>query len=115
MLIASKKDAFASLYKTRIICDLLPSFRKKDFVVVTDFMMCLKMGKRIHLCEYEADSLAEGLNQLFERKIDVPRIKHGKTQTIDTLINEEALLLAKYLRNENKDWIPRIGNIEKNR
>ncbi len=38
--------------------------RKKDFVVVTDFMMCLKMGKRIHLCEYEADGLAEGLNTL---------------------------------------------------
>ena len=32
--------------------------RKKDFVFVTDFMMRLKMGKRIHLCEYEADSFA---------------------------------------------------------
>ena len=31
---------------------------KKDFVVVTDFMMRLKMGERIHLCAYEADSLA---------------------------------------------------------
>ena len=29
----------------------------------------------------------------------------------DTLINEEALLLAKYLRNERKDWIPRLANI----
>jgi hypothetical protein len=85
---------------------------KKDFVLVTDFMMRLKMGKRIHLCEYEAESLAEGLNQLFERKVDVPRIKHGKTQTIDTLISEEALLLAKYLRNEKKDWLPRIAIIK---
>jgi hypothetical protein len=75
-------------------------------------MMRLKMGKRVHLCECEADSLAEGLNQLFERKIDVPRIKHGKTQTIDTLINEEALLLAKYLRGENKIWTPRIKRCE---
>jgi len=33
--------------------------RKKDFVVVTDFMMRLKMGKRIHLCEYEADRAKE--------------------------------------------------------
>jgi hypothetical protein len=60
-------------------------FHKKDFVVVTDFMMRLKMGKRIHLCEYEANNLAEGLNQLFERKINVSRIKHGNTQTIDVL------------------------------
>jgi len=29
-----------------------------------DFMMHLKKGKRIHLCEYEVDSLADGLNGL---------------------------------------------------
>ena len=82
--------------------------RKKDFVVVTDFMMRLKMGKRIHLCEYEADSLADGLNGLFDREFEIPRIRHGKRQTFDTLISEEALLLAKFLRNERKEWLPRI-------
>jgi len=82
--------------------------RKKDFVVVTDFMMRLKMGKRIHLCEYEVDSLAEGLVDLFNREVEIPRIRHGKRQTLDTLITEEALLLAKYLRNEQNSWIPRI-------
>jgi hypothetical protein len=81
---------------------------KKNFVLVTDFMMHLKMGKKIHLCEFEADSLAEGLNKLFDRIVDVERIKHGKRQTIDTLISEEALLFAKYLRGEKKDWLPRI-------
>jgi hypothetical protein len=58
------------------------------------------MGKRIHLCKFETDSLAEGLNNLFNRKVEIPRIKHGERQTLDTLINEEALLLARYLRNE---------------
>jgi hypothetical protein len=29
-------------------------------------------------------------------------------QTLETLINEEALLFANYLRGENKAWIPRI-------
>jgi hypothetical protein len=81
---------------------------KKDFVFVTDFIMRLKMGKRIHLCEYETDDLAEGLNNLFEREVEIPRIKHGSKQTLDTLINEEALLLGMYLRNEKKDWQPRI-------
>lgn len=70
--------------------------------------MHLKMGKKIHLCEFEADSLAEGLNGLFERIVDVERIKHGNRQAIDTLISEEAMLFAKYLRGEKKDWIPRI-------
>lgn len=79
--------------------------------MVTDFMMRLKMGKRIHLCEYEADSLADGLNGLFNRRVDIPRIKHGKRQTLDTLVNEEALLLAKFLRNERKEWNPRIANV----
>jgi DNA-binding HxlR family transcriptional regulator len=56
-------------------------------------------------------SLAEGLNSLFDRMVEVARIKHGNRQTIDTLINEEALLLAKYLRNELKDWNPRIPSL----
>ena len=85
--------------------------RKKDFVAVTDFMMRLKMGKRIHLCEYETDSLADGLNGLFNRYVEIPRIRHGKRQTFDTLISEEALLLAKFLRHERETWIPRITSL----
>jgi hypothetical protein len=51
------------------------------------------------LCEYKTNDLAEGLNNLFDKMVEIPRIKHGKQQTIDTLISEEALLFAKYLRN----------------
>jgi hypothetical protein len=51
------------------------------------------------------------LNQLFEAKVDILRIKHGKSQTVGTLINEEAYLLAKYLRNERKDWTPRLPSL----
>lgn len=83
-------------------------FHKKDFVLVTDFMMHLKMGKKIHLCEFETNELAEDLNKFFDRIVEIPRIKHGYRQTIDTLISEEALLFAKYLRNERKEWQPRI-------
>jgi hypothetical protein len=39
----------------------------------------------------------------------VPRIKIGGRQAIKTLINEEALLLAKFLRNERNAWNPRIA------
>ena len=81
-------------------------------MLVTDFMMHLKkMGKKIHLKEYEADSLAEDLNAFFDRMVDVERIKVGKRQTIDTLISEEALLFAKYLRHERNMWIPRLTGI----
>ena len=39
---------------------------------------------------------------IFNREVEIPRIKHGKRQTLDTLISEEALLLAKYLRNDSE-------------
>jgi hypothetical protein len=48
---------------------------------------------------------------LFQSVVEIPRIRVGKRQTFETLINEEALLLAKYLRNEKKDWEPRIVGI----
>ena len=105
---------FQELYRYLIddfLIERRKKFHKKDFVVVTDFMMRLKMGKRIHLCEYEADSLADGLNGLFESEVNIPRIRYGKKQTVDTLISEEALLLAKYLRNERRDWTPRIPSV----
>jgi hypothetical protein len=51
------------------------------------------------------------LDEFFESRIDVPRIKFGKKQSIETLINEECLLFARYLRNEKCDWIPRTPSL----
>jgi len=47
--------------------------------------------------------------------VEIPRIRVGERQTIETLVSEEALLFAKYLRNEKKDWLPRIGIVESNK
>jgi CRISPR/Cas system-associated endonuclease Cas1 len=102
---------FQELYRYLIddyLIERCQKLHKKDFVVVTDFMMHLKMGKKIHLCEYETNDLADGLNSLFNSEVQIPRIRVGKKQTLDTLISEEALLFAKYLRNESKEWIPRL-------
>jgi len=44
--------------------------------------------------------------------VEIPRIKVGERQTFETLINEEALLFAKYLRDENSLWLPRIALIK---
>jgi hypothetical protein len=43
--------------------------------------------------------------------VKVHRIMRGEKQELETLINEEALLLAKFLRNEGETWIPRISSI----
>ena len=113
--------------KPSLVCDVQELYRyliddfliercqklhKNDFVFVTDFMMHLKMGKRIHLCDYETNELAEDSEKLFKRMIEIPRMKVGLRQTLHTLINEEVLLFVKYLRNERKEWVPRIAGVQ---
>jgi len=44
-------------------------------------------------------------------KVEIPRIKHGKRQEIESLLNEEALLLARYLRSEKNEWAPRLPSL----
>ena len=44
------------------------------------------------------------LNAFFEAIVEVPRMRIGGRQTIETLINEEALLFAKNLRDEIENW-----------
>jgi len=57
----------------------------------------------IHTIDHTIDKLRKtSLNAYFESKVEIPRIKHGKKQTIETLINEEALLFGKYLRDERE-------------
>ena len=66
-------------------------------------------GKREYLSNQQTRELLMKLNNLFELTVEVPRIKVGKKQTIETLINEEALLLAKFIREERKTWILRVA------
>jgi len=46
--------------------------------------------------------------------IEMPRARHGNKQTVETLINEEALLFARYLRDEKPTWNPRIARAIEN-
>ena len=69
-----------------------------------------KKGKREYLTDSETKALLDELNRFFETRVEVKRIRHGEHQTLETLINEEALLFAKYLRGEMKNWAPRIAN-----
>jgi len=48
------------------------------------------------------------LEAQFESTVEVPRIRVGEKQSVETLINEEALLFSKYLRNERKTLTTRI-------
>jgi CRISPR/Cas system-associated endonuclease Cas1 len=85
---------------------------KRDFGFKTEKLSIQKKGKREYLNDAETRDLTAKLNEYFESNVEIPRIKVGERQTIETLINEEALLFAKYLRNEKKDWLLRIGITE---
>ena len=50
----------------------------------------------------------EGLEPaVWQVRRDFPVIR----QELETLISEEALLLAKFLRHERKEWLPRTVNL----
>lgn len=106
---------FQELYSYLIddfLIDRCRRLRKKDFVLKNEFLMKTKMGKRVILRDFETSVLFEALKTFFESKT-VPKVKIGRNQSLDSLICEETLLFAKYLRDERKSWVPRLPNIVK--
>lgn len=102
---------FQELYRY-LIDDFLIGYceklRKKDFTVKTETLTRGKTGKREYLNDFETGELMRELDLFFEGRVEIPRIRVGQRQTFETLINEEALLFAKYLRGELDQWTPRI-------
>jgi CRISPR-associated protein Cas1 len=103
--------------KPSLVCDLMEIYRsivddfligyckilrKKDFVRQPAEYSSHRKGQREYLRKPAAKDMADKLNSFFESTVEIPRIRHGKKQTVETLINEEALLLARYLRDENQ-------------
>ena len=82
---------------------------KGDFVYKTE-----KYGKKKGVREYLKDSKTRVFNKklddYFQSKVNIPR-KVGKRQELSTLISEECLILAKFIRNERTEWTPRIVNL----
>ena len=95
-----------------IIDDFLISYCRyltlQDFVVKSADLSQKRKSKRVYLNDSQTRQLLKQLDAFFESYIEIPRIRHGRHQTHETLINEEAFLLAKLLRNEHREWNPRI-------
>jgi len=109
--------------KPSLVCDLMEIYRyliedlviefsqnltKKDFIFKKEWFSSNRLGKRQVLNKKKTRELTAKVYELWQKKVEIPRFRHGKSQTIETLINEEAYLLAKYLRGERKAWKPRI-------
>jgi len=102
---------FVELYRyliDNLIIEFSQTLTPKDFTVKKEWYSTNRLGKRQVLNMEKTRELTRKLNHIFQTKVDIPRIRHGKSQTIETLINEEAYLLAEHLRNEKHEWKPRI-------
>lgn len=101
---------FAELYRFLVEDFLIQNcqgFNMKDFSFKAELVHG-KMGKRQYLNNTKTSQVMKRLDLFFEEKVEVPRIYLGKQQTLETLINEEALLLAMFMRGKKNTWMPRI-------
>jgi CRISPR-associated protein Cas1 len=86
------------------------SLKDKDFIFSMDDHAGEK-SKRKFLNAVKRKDFLDSLDRFFDTRVDLPRIRRGSKQKIETLINEEALLFARYLRDEKPTWNPRIVNL----
>jgi CRISPR-associated protein Cas1 len=113
--------------KPSLVCDFQELFRyfiddyiiqnylqlsERDFTLKAEDYSSKKKGKREYLKNDTTNLFIKGINKHFEDIVEIPRIRVGAKQEIETLINEEAFLLAKYLRGERPTWIPRIAELK---
>jgi len=109
--------------KPSLVCDLMEPYRcliddfviqycqslkRKDFGMKHEDYSSNRKGEREYLNKGLAKDMMNKLNFFFESTIQIPRVKHGNKQTVETLINEETMLFARYLRDEKPNWHPRI-------
>jgi len=102
---------FQELYRFLIddfVIQFSQTLKKKDFNVVYCHSIHGKYP-RLYLNHEQNVKFRKCLHDYFRRMVEIPRMKIGKKQELETLINEEALLFAKYLRNETETWKPRIA------
>jgi len=70
------------------------SLRKRDFTVNRDRVSRKRKGKREYLNEEETRRMLKNVNNFHDTMVVIPRMKIGKRQSIETLFNEEVLLLV---------------------
>jgi len=82
----------------------------KDFSLKEDSISKRK-SKRVFLKGSKSQEFMRKLNRYFETFVNVPRIRVGNRQELETLICEEALVFASCLRSRKKMWKPRIPKL----
>lgn len=103
---------FEELYRYLIddyVVQYARSLNPKDFVLKIEDFSSNRKGKREYLNELKTRGFMRGLDEYFLTEVKIPRYRMGMRQELETLIREEAMLFAKYLRDEKPTWHPRIA------
>ena len=85
--------------------------QKKDVITKTEDFSTNRKGKMEYLNDSSTHDLTKSLNEYYKTKVEISRIRMGKTKEIKTLINEESLLFAMFLRKEKQTRVPRIATL----
>jgi CRISPR/Cas system-associated endonuclease Cas1 len=83
----------------------------KDFELKAD-TMAGRRGKKVFLNKQRNKDFLRKLEDYFQGYVLIHRVRMGKKQRLNNLISEEALQLARFLRCEIEEWIPRIVSLE---
>lgn len=67
-----------------------------------------KIAKRVYLKDDMTKDMVSKLFAYFQKKYYIPRVKRGRRQELETLINEEAFRISRYLRLKGESWTLRI-------
>jgi CRISPR-associated endonuclease Cas1 len=105
---------FQELYRYLLDDFVIQYSRKlddKDFILEDEYYGSKRKGKREYLKEDKSRAFVKELNKYFTSTVQVPRVRRGRKQEFESLICEEALLFAKYLREEITEWKPRINSL----
>jgi CRISPR-associated protein Cas1 len=102
---------FVELYRYLIddfVVEYSRSLKPKDFILKSEDFSSNRKGKREYLNDSKTRDFMKSLDRYFLTEVKIPRYRMGKKQELETLIGEEAMLFAKYLRGEKPTWNPRI-------
>ncbi len=98
--------------KPSLVCDLQEPFRYlvEDFLVGYHQNLAPESfedtGRRVFVRPKEKLRLILGLNRLFEKRAPYKRRNYGRTASIRTIIREETIKLAQYLRGNKTIYEP---------
>jgi CRISPR-associated protein Cas1 len=105
---------FVELYRYLIddfVIEYSRSLKPKDFILKAEDFSSNRKGKREYLDDFKTRDFMKRLDGYFLSEVQLPRYRMGKKQELETLISEEAMLFAKYLRDEKPSWSPRIAEL----